>query len=76
MTSMLKRRVSGSRKASEMNDEGFHEGGRLVTYEWMAKMEFSSIAEANAAIRAGKIKGPLIRGYTTIPPRWSGNILE
>ena len=76
MTSIEKKRVSGSRKASEMDEDGIHQGGRLVTFEWMAKIEFSSIAEANAAIRAGKIKGPLIRGYTTIQPRWSGNILE
>lgn len=61
------KKVSDGRHAFEMDEDGRHLGGRLITREEMEAWNVHSIAEANAAIRAGKMPGPLIDGYTSGP---------
>ena len=61
------KKISDGRKAFGMDETGRHEGGRLITREEMEAWDMHSIAEANAAIRAGRMPGPLIDGYTSGP---------
>jgi hypothetical protein len=48
-------------------DTGMHWPGRLVTPEELAAWGYASVTEANVAIRAGRLRGPLIEGLTLVP---------
>lgn len=55
------------RPATRMDDEGRHWPGRLVTPQELEAWGFCSVSEANVAIRAGRLRGPLIEGLTLVP---------